>query len=121
MTFDAGTMWQSGKAKGGWVAVEVTFTHEVELTHVGVHSQHSGEFNAARAVRVAAQDAKEQFKQVAQVALKSTDEKVPVQKTKSRVWRFEFQAGESQSVTLRGLRFYSGADELFPVLIPTQP
>ena len=121
MTFDAGSMWQSGKSKTGRVSVEVKFPYEVELIHVGVHSQHSGEFHAARAVRVAAQDAKEQFKQVAQVALKSTDEKVPVQKTKSRVWRFDFQTGESQSVTLRGLRFYSGADELFPVLIPSQP
>jgi hypothetical protein len=121
VTFDAGSMWQSGKSKTGWVSVEVKFPYEVELTHVGVHSQHSGEFHAARAVRVAAQDAKEQFKQIAQVALKSTDEKVPVQKTKSRVWRFDFQAGESQSVTLRGLRFHSGADELFPVLVPSQP
>jgi len=37
------------------------------------------------------------------------------------VWRFEFLAGESQSVTLRGLRFYSGTDELFPTQVPSQP
>jgi hypothetical protein len=114
-------MWQSGKSKTGWVSVEVTFPYEVELSHVGVHSQHSGEYHAARAVRVAVQDAKDKFRQVVQTALKSTDEKVTVPKTKARVWRFEFQAGESQSVTLRGLRFYSGADELFPTQVPTQP
>lgn len=118
VTFDVGTMWQSGKSKTGWVSVEVKFPHEVELSHVGVHSQHSGEFHAARAVRVAAQDAKDKFRQVAQAALKSPDEKVAVTKAKARVWRFEFQAGESQAVTLRGLRFYSGPDELFPPLIP---
>ena len=58
---------------------------------------------------------------IAQTALKSTDEKAPVPKTKARVWRFEFQTGESQSVTLRGLRFYSGGDELFPTLLPSPP
>jgi hypothetical protein len=100
------------------VSLEVKFPYEVELTQIGVHSQHSGEYNAARAVRVAAQNAKEQIKQVAQSALKSTDDKVTIPKTKSRVWRFEFQAGDSQSVTLRGLRFYSGLDELFPPLVP---
>lgn len=121
VTFDAGTMWQSAKTKTGWVSVEVAFPYEVELTHVGVHSQHSGEYNAARAVRVAVPGPKDKFRQVAQAALKSADDKVTIPKTKSRVWRFEFQAGESQSVTLRGLRFYSGADELFPTLIPPQP
>jgi hypothetical protein len=121
VTFDAGTMWQSARSKTGWVSVEVKFPYEVELTQIGVHSQHSGEYNAARAVRVAAQDAKEQFRQVTQTALKSPDEKVTITKTKARVWRFEFQAGDSQSVTLRGLRFFSGADELFPTLLPSQP
>jgi hypothetical protein len=121
ITFDAATMWQSAKTGTGWVSVEVTFPYAVELSHIGVHSQHSGEYNAARAVRVAARDAKDQFRQVAKVDLKSPDEKVPVTKTKARVWRFEFQAGESQCVTLRGLRFYSGPDELFPALVPSQP
>jgi hypothetical protein len=121
VTFDAATMWQSGKSKTGWVAVEVTFPFEVELSHIGVHSQHSGEYHPARAVRVSVPDAKEKFRQVAQAALKSADDKVALTKTKARVWRFEFQTGESQSVTLRGLRFYSGPDELFPTLIPSQP
>lgn len=101
--------------------MEVKFPYEVEMTQIGVHSQHSGEYHAARAVRVAAQDAKEQFRQVAQSALKSADDKVTITKTKSRVWRFEFQAWNSQSVTLRGRGFFSGADELFPTLLPVQP
>ena len=119
VTFDAGTMWQSGKSKTGWVSVEVTFPYEVELSHIGVHSQHSGEFHAARAVRVSVPDAKDKLRQVVLAALKSADDKVAVPKTKARVWRFEFQTGESQSVTLRGLRFYSGTDELFPTQIPS--
>lgn len=121
VTFDAATMWQSAKARNGWVSVDVTFPYEVELSHIAVHSQHSGEYNAARAVRVAVSDPKGQFRQVADVTLKSPDEKVSVPKTKARAWRFEFQAGASQCVTLRGLRFYSGADELFPPLVPSPP
>ncbi|MBA4191608.1 MAG: hypothetical protein C0467_26820 [Planctomycetaceae bacterium] len=120
-TFDAGSMWQSGKSKTGWVTVEVRFPYEAELTHIGVHSQHSGAFNAARAVRVTVPGAKDAFRQIALVAPKSADEKVAVPKTKARVWRFEFQAGDSQAVTLRGLRFYSGTDELFPPLVPNSP
>jgi hypothetical protein len=121
VTFDSGTMWQSGKSKTGWVSVEVTFPFEVELSHIGVHSQHSGEYHPARAVRVSTQDAKDKFRQIALTALKSADDKVAIPKTKARVWRFDFQTGESLSVTLRGLRFYSGADELVPTQVPSQP
>jgi hypothetical protein len=46
---------------------------------------------------------------------------VTLPKTKGQVWRLEFQAGESQQVVLRGLRYFSGADELFPPLVPYQP
>ncbi|QEL15589.1 hypothetical protein [Limnoglobus roseus] len=121
VTFDAGTMWQSAKAAGGWVTVDVALPYETELTAVGVHSQHSGEYNAARAVRVSIAKEKGQSRKIAQVSLKSADEKVAIPKTKAKEWRFEFQAGESQAVTLRGLRFYAGADELFPPLVPSTP
>lgn len=103
------------------MTVEVTFPYEVELTQIAVHSQHSGEYHIARAVRVSAQAAKDPFRQVAKADLKSADEKVAIPKTKGRVWRFEFQAGDGQSVTLRGLRFFAGADELFPPQVPNQP
>ncbi len=122
VTFDAATMWQSAKSGTGWVSVDVSFPYEVELTGVGVHSQHSAEYNAARAVRVAVKgDGPGTFRQVATADLKSPDETVPVPRTKARAWRFEFQAGTSQCVTLRGLRFYAGPDELFPPLVPPQP
>lgn len=123
VTFDAATMWQSGKSKTGWVSVGVTFPYAAELTHVGVHSQHSGEYHPARAVKVAVAGDKAgaPFRQIAKVDLRSADEKVPVPRTKAREWRFEFLAGASQSVTLRGLRFYAGPDELFPPLVPSYP
>lgn len=121
VTFDAATMWQSAASTTGWVTVDVAFPYEVELSDIGVHSQHSGDYHAARSVRVSAAGSKEQFKEVALADLKSTDDKVSIPKTKARVWRFDFQAGGSNAVVLRGLRFYSGGDELFPPLVPNQP
>ncbi|HEY1190236.1 MAG TPA: hypothetical protein VGE74_21500 [Gemmata sp.] len=121
VTFNPATMWQSAKTKTGLVSLDVTFPYEVELTRIGIHSQHSGEHNPALAVRVSVQGPKEQFRRLVQTKLKSADDAVTVPKTKGRVWRFELQPGPSQSVTLRGLRFYSGTDELFPPQVPVQP
>ena len=102
--------------------MQVEFPFEVELTGLGVHTQHSGEYHPARAIRVAVQDAKGKFQPVSKaVALKSVDDVVKLPKTKAKVWQFEFQAGESGIVVLRGLQFFSGDDELFPPLIPKQP
>jgi hypothetical protein len=119
LAFNPATMWQSAKSRTGWVSVEVAFPYAVELSQIGVHSQHSGQYHIARAVRIAVLDGMGKSHRVAQVALKSADEKVSFPKSRGRVWRFEFQAGESQSVTLRGLRFFSGDDELFPPLVPS--
>jgi hypothetical protein len=38
--------------------------------------------------------------------------------TKGRVWQLELRADETGEVTLRGLQFFSGDDELFPPLVP---
>jgi hypothetical protein len=121
VTFDASTMWHSAKAPTGWVSVQVAFPYEVELTRVAVHSQHSGEHHAAHAVRAALRDSAQEFRVVAEANLKSADDMVTLPKTKGRVWRFEFRAGESGVVTLRGLRFFSGDDEVFPPLVPYLP
>ncbi len=121
VTYDGGVMWHSAKSKTGSVTVRVTFPFEVELTGVGVHSQHSGEYHAARAIRVSAADAKGKLLPVAKADLTAVDETVKLPKAKGAVWQFEFQAGESGIVVLRGLQFFSGDDELFPTLIPLKP
>jgi hypothetical protein len=119
IVFDPKTMWQSAKAEKGWVSVQVAFPCEVELTRVAVHSQHSGEYHAAQAIRVAVQRADGRFREIHQADLKSVDETVRLpQPTTARAWRFSFRAGKSGCVVLRGLRFFSGADELFPPLVP---
>ena len=120
VTYESTSMWSSAKSKTGWVSVQVTFPFEIELTGLGVHSQHSGEYHAARAIRVAVQDTDGKFQPVTKADLKSIDDAVKFAKTKAKVWQFEFQAGESGIVVLRGLQFFSGDDELFPPLIPKQ-
>jgi hypothetical protein len=121
VTFDANTMWHSRKAESGWVSVQVSFPYDVELTRVAVHSQHSGQYHAARAMRVAVRDTGDRFRQVTEAELKSADDTVTLPKTRGRVWRFEFRGGESGCVVLRGLQFFWGDDELFPPLVPSPP
>ncbi|MCI0643044.1 MAG: hypothetical protein L0Y72_06770 [Gemmataceae bacterium] len=126
VTFDASKMWQSAKSTRGWVAVEVAFPYDVDLTRVTIHSQHSGQHHAAHAARISVQDANGKFTPVANVKLKSADDtaSLPLKQgraVKGQVWTFEFQTGPSGSVTLRGLRFFSGDAELFPPLVPSQP
>jgi hypothetical protein len=120
VTFNPKTMWQSAKSPTGWVSVEISFPYEVELTRIAVHSEHSGQYHPARAVRIAVRDDKERFAAVAESNLASADEAVTLRKTKGQVWRLDFRAGESGVVVLRGLQFFSGDDELFPPLIPYQ-
>lgn len=122
VTFDPRTMWHSGKASTGWVTVEVTFPYAVELTRVAIHSQHSGEYHAAEAIRVSVLDPAGKLRTVTRADLKSIDDTVKLPKTKGRVWEFAFQAGQRGGcVVLRGVQFFAGDDELFPPLVPYQP
>ncbi len=121
VTFDGSKMWSSAETQSGWVSLEVRFPLEVELTKVGIHSQHSGEYHAAIATRIAVQGTNNTFREVVAAPLKSIDTTVALNKTKGRVWQFDFRAGPSKMIVLRGLRFFSGENELFPPLVPYQP
>jgi Tfp pilus assembly protein PilZ len=118
VTFDAKTMWHSAKTETGWVAVQIAFPYEVELTRIVVHSQHSGQYHIAKAVRVALGDNGEHLRQVIETNLDSADGGVSFPATKGRLWQLELRADETGEVTLRGLQFFSGEDELFPPLVP---
>jgi len=121
VTFDPRSMWHSDRAAAGRVSVEVEFPFEAELTAVAVHSEHSGRYHAADAVRVAVRDADGAHREIAAAGLATPDETVKFPPTRARRWRFEFRAGGSGYVVLRGLRFFSGDDELFGPLIPVRP
>ncbi len=120
-TFDPDLMWHSNKLPGGVAVVTVTFPTEVELTRIGVHSQHGQRYAPASAVRVLVKGAGDKLRPVGAIALKSTDDAGAIPKSKGRVWRFEFEAKDGQCVVLRGLRFFAGDDELFAPLVPYTP
>jgi len=46
--------------------------------------------------------------------MKSFDGEVLFSSTESQHWHLELTPGESETVVLRGLRFYSGTTEIFP-------
>lgn len=116
-TFDPRWMWHSDAAASGWVSAEVTFPGPVELTAVSVHSQHSGKYHIAEETRITA-TTDDGAKQIAVMPLKSADQRLSFAPTGARTWRFDFRAGQSQTVVLRGLRFFRGDEEIFPTLVP---
>jgi hypothetical protein len=121
VTFDGNVMWSSAKSKTGWLAVDLTFPYEAELTRLMIHSQHSGQYHPAKAVRVSVRRDGGEYRRVMEAELQSVDATVDVPKTKGKIWRLEFKADETGMVVLRGLRFFSGEDELFPPLVPYAP
>jgi hypothetical protein len=118
-TFDGKLMWQSrpAGANGGWVVVEVVFPAAVTLTRVGVHSQHSGQYHAADALRVEVASAGG-FVPVGETALESVDQVVPIPARTARSWRFGFHAADGNAVVLRGLRFFARKGEILPPIVP---
>jgi len=120
VTFNPATMWHSDASPTGWVSVQITFPTQVELTRVGIHSQHSGKYHAARAVRISVQTEKGDFSRVIEQPLSSIDELVSLPATKGQTWKFEFKAGETWMVVLRGLQFYSGEKEIFPAVVASK-
>ena len=117
ITFDPRTMWHSAEATEGWVQAEVTFPLPAQLTKVAVHSQHSGQYHAAHAVRIEAR-LDDAWRPVAEAELPSVDDAVSFPATQAQEWRFHFRAGDSNHVVVRGLRFFSGEAEIFPPFVP---
>ena len=116
--FDANSMWQSGKSERGEAAVLVTFSFPVTLAAVGIHSQHSGTYNAADHVRVEAQ-MKDGFLPVADSPLHAADAIVPLaEQSTAKIWRLSFHAANNKEVTLRGLQFFTRRGEIFPPQVP---
>jgi hypothetical protein len=114
VVFDRNTMWHSAKTSTGWVSVQIKFPYVAELTSIKIHSQHSGNAHAAEAVRIAVRESGAGFRPVIATKLRSVDATVSFPKTTGQEWQLELQAGHTQYVVLRGLRFFSGKDELFP-------
>jgi uncharacterized Zn finger protein (UPF0148 family) len=115
VTYDSTSMWHSAQVNSGWVSVFVTFPNPVALTAVGVHTQHSGIYHAAEAVRIYAAAPDNSYRLVADTVLRSVDVRVGFPPTKAQQWKFEFKPGKSGYVVVRGLQFFNGDTELYKV------
>lgn len=117
ITFDPGTMWHSRPLPDGMAVLEITFPLPVRLTGVGIHSQHSGKYHEASAVRIASHDHGSKPQLVDQL-LSDVNEIVTFPATTARRWTITLTSGPSKIIVLRGLRFFDGSEEIFPHMIP---
>ena len=112
ITFDSSRMWHSASTQTGWVSMDLEFPVEVNLTKIRVHSQHSGLYHSALGARVFIKTGGEDFQFVVDQSLAAPDADINFSPTSAKLWRIEFKAGPSREVVLRGVKFYSGSDEL---------
>jgi DNA-directed RNA polymerase subunit RPC12/RpoP len=120
VTYDAARMWHSEKSAAHWVSLELLFPFPVELTGIGIHTQHSGKYHAAEAVKISARTNKTEYTVIKELRLRSIDERVPFAFTRAQYWKLDFKTGSSGYVVVRGLQFFSGSEEIFCPLIPCQ-
>lgn len=117
VTFDATRMWHSDSSPSGWVELVLTFPVPVTLSRIAVHTQHSGRYHAARRIRVwTGEVAGESL--VTDADLASPDAEVAFAPARGRRWRIALESADRGQVTVRGLRFFSGDEEVFPPSVP---
>ena len=117
ITFDPDAMWHSDVAQTGEVSVELMFPLDVTLDELAVHSQHSGLYHAATAVRVEARPPDSDYAEVTAQPV-AVDDRVHFTPTTSRAWRLSFRPGDSGMVVIRGLQFFVDGGEVFPPFVP---
>ena len=117
VTFNARDMWASENSETGWVSLEVTFPDKVRLTRIMVHSQHSGKYNKAHAVRIETKG-EHGYQIVKESPLAQSDAVVSFPKATAKQWRLSFQTGPTKRVCLRGLQFFADNTQLFPPRVP---
>ncbi len=119
VTFDPRFMWASENSASGWVSLEIGFPEPIRLNRIMVHSQHSGKYNKAHAVRIEIESG-DAFQPVFTAPLGASDAIVEFPTTKARRWRIWLQAGQSKRVCLRGLQLLLDDTLLFGPRVPYQ-
>lgn len=117
VTFNPRFMWASENSSTGWVSLELSFPEPVKLDQIMVHSQHSGKYNRAHAVRIEI-GSRDSFRSVFTTPLTESDAIVEFPAASASRWRLWFQAGQSKRVCLRGLQLYCSDSLLFGPRVP---
>ncbi len=113
--FDASVMWHTAYdlAPGTFVGVDLELPVPVRLSGLAVHSEHSGLYHRSDHLRVTTLD--DQVVRVDQ-PLAGADARVTFAPFVAQRLRVQLRVPASGAVTVRGLRFFEGALELFPPL-----
>jgi len=119
VTYDAGTMWHSAEAETGWVSLDIAFPFPVTLTKLGIYTEHSGQYHPANRARIQIQkEGADEFRDIAEDDLDGVNAMLALPETRGKAWRVHLRAGPSKVVVVRGLRFFSPKDEIFPPAVP---
>jgi hypothetical protein len=117
ITYDAKNMWHSEKLPDRPATLTVTFPFAVELTGIGIHSQHSGGYHEVTAMKLEATDG-DDGRLVAEQKVAEIDATVTFPATTGTVWRLTLEPGKSRTLVIRGIRFLNGEREVVPHLVP---
>ncbi len=117
VTFNPRFMWASENSTTGHISLELEFPTPICLNQIMVHSQHSGKYNKANAIRVE-MESSGAFEPVFVGPLTGSDAIVRFRTTEASCWRLWFQAGQSKRVCLRGLQLYLDDTLLFGPRVP---
>lgn len=111
-------MWHSvHRIPQGSADLEITFPMAVQLSGISIHSQHSAMDHHAASMKLQTMDSAVGREVVSQ-SLTKFDELVRFPLTTSRKWRLNLTPGKSQTLVIRGLRFFDGDQEVFPHQVP---
>lgn len=115
VTFDATRMWHSDSSAAGRVDVVFVMPVAVTLSRIALFTQHSGRYHAARHAQVWLLEG-DQERLIAAAPLAGADAEVSFAPVRGRMWRVSLDAAERGMVTVRGVRFYGPAGEVFAAL-----
>jgi len=117
--FVGARMWQSSAAnKAGWVDFKVTFPMFVSLNRLIIYTEHSGKYNKAEMVQIERQNSKGTFSFLKRQATPEPDTEIEFPSIETQVLKLALKAGDSNTLSVRGIRFFLDDDELFPPLGP---
>lgn len=117
ITYDPKNMWHSDKLADKPATLTFTFPFAVELTGLGIHSQHSGLDHHVTHMRLEAVDG-ERSRPAADQDVTEIDATVTFPATTSRVWKLTLTPGKSRILVIRGIRFLNGDQEIVPHMVP---
>ncbi|MCP3914258.1 MAG: hypothetical protein GY711_01745 [bacterium] len=112
--FDPRCMWHSAYLRDENASLEIRFPTAVNLTALGIHSQYGGHKHRVRTATLEARVGRE-WRVVAQQAGLVADQRLLFERVRSDRWRIVLAPTDSGHIVLRGLKFYSGETEVFPV------